>query len=122
MNVFAIFADGTVVTPRITGTILEGVTRDSIIDLLRDSNREVVERDIELEELRAGISRGEIVELFACGTAAVITPVARLVSPDFDLTVGEGDPGQVTMSLRERLTGIQYGRRDDAFGWMRTVG
>jgi len=121
MNVFAVFADGTVATPRVTGTILEGVTRDSIIDLLRDSGREVVERDIELEELRAGVSRDEIVELFACGTAAVVTPVARLVSPDFDLTVGEGDPGEVTMSVRERLTGIQYGRVEDAFGWMRAV-
>ncbi len=121
MNVFAVLADGTVVTPRVTGTILEGITRDSIIDLLRDSGREVVERDIELEELRAGVSRGEVVELFACGTAAVVTPVARLVSPDFDLTVGEGDPGEVTMSLRERLTGIQYGRVGDTFGWMRAV-
>lgn len=121
MNVFVVFADGTVVTPRVTGTILEGVTRDSIIDLLRDSAREVIERDIELEELRAGIARGEIVELFACGTAAVVTPVARLVSPDFDLTVGDGDPGEVTMSVRDRLTGIQYGRRDDTFGWMRAV-
>jgi branched-chain amino acid aminotransferase len=121
MNVFAVFADGTVVTPRITGTILEGVTRDSIIDLLRDSGRTVMERDIELEELRAGVSRGSIVELFACGTAAVVTPVARLVSPDFDLTVGEGDPGDVTMSVRERLTGIQYGREPDSFHWMRAV-
>jgi branched-chain amino acid aminotransferase len=121
MNVFAVFADGTVVTPRITGTILEGVTRDSIIDLLRDSGRTVMERDIELEELRAGISRGSIVELFACGTAAVVTPVARLVSPDFDLTVGEGDPGDVTMSVRERLTGVQYGREADSFHWMRAV-
>lgn len=121
MNVFAVLADGSVVTPRVTGTILEGVTRDSIIDLLRDRGREVVERDIELEELRAGVSRGEVVELFACGTAAVVTPVARLVSPDFDLTVGEGAPGEVTMSVRERLTGIQYGRVEDTFGWMRTV-
>ena len=122
MNVFAVLADGSVVTPRVTGTILEGVTRDSIIDLLRHDGREVVERDIELEELRAGVSRGEVVEVFACGTAAVVTPVARLVSPDFDLTVGEGEPGEVTMTVRERLTGIQYGRFDDAFGWMRTVG
>lgn len=121
MNVFAVFADGSVVTPRVTGTILEGVTRGSIIDLLRHDGREVVERDVELEELRAGVSRGEVMEVFACGTAAVVTPVARLVSPDFDLTVGAGEPGQVTMAVRERLTGIQYGRVDDAFGWMQTV-
>ncbi len=122
MNVFAVLADGSVVTPRVTGTILEGVTRDSIIDLLRDAGRDVVERDIELEELRAGVASGEVVELFACGTAAVVTPVARLVSPEFDLTVGGGEPGEVTMAVRDRLTGIQYGRVEDAFGWMRTVG
>jgi branched-chain amino acid aminotransferase len=121
MNVFAVLADGSVLTPRVTGTILEGVTRDSIIDLLRDAGHTVVERDVELEELRAGIASGEVVEFFACGTAAVVTPVARLVSPDFDLTVGEGEPGEVTMAMREQLTGIQYGRVTDTFGWMRTI-
>ena len=122
MNVFAVLSDGSILTPRLTGTILEGVTRDSIIEVLRDAGHEVVERDIELEELRAGVSRGEVAELFACGTAAVVTPVARLVSPDFDLTVGEGEPGKVTMAVRERLTDIQYGRAADALGWMRSVG
>jgi branched-chain amino acid aminotransferase len=122
MNVFAMMADGSVVTPRLTGTILEGVTRDSVIALLCDGGHDVVERDIELEELRAAIASGQVVELFACGTAAVVTPVARLVSPDFDLTVGKGEPGAVTMAVRERLTGIQYGRAEDIFGWMRTVG
>jgi len=121
MNVFAVMADGSVITPRLTGTILEGVTRNSVIGLLCDEGHDVVERDLELEELRAGVARDEVVEFFACGTAAVVTPVARLVSPDFDLTVGEGKPGAVTMAVRERLTGIQYGRADDVFGWMRAV-
>jgi branched-chain amino acid aminotransferase len=121
MNLFAVLKDGSVLTPRLTGTILEGVTRDAVITLLADAGHKVIERDIELEELRVKVSSGEVDEIFACGTAAVITPVGRLVSPDFDYTVGSGDSGEVTMALRERLTGIQYGRVEDAHGWMRTV-
>ncbi|WP_062072463.1 branched-chain amino acid aminotransferase [Demequina sediminicola] len=121
MNVFAVRRDGTIWTPRVTGTILEGVTRASVIELLRTEGREVIERDISLEELRAGIADGSVVELFACGTAAVITPIARLVSPDFDELVADGGPGALTMHLRGRLTDIQYGRADDVHGWMRRV-
>ncbi len=121
MNVFAVRRDGSVWTPRITGTILEGVTRASVIELLRAAGREVVERDIALDELRAGIEDGSVVEAFACGTAAVVTPIARLVSPDFDVLVGDGGAGAVTSWLRETLTDIQYGRADDALGWMRRV-
>lgn len=121
MNLFAVLKDGTVLTPRLTGTILEGITRDSVSQLLTDAGHGVVERDIELEELRAGVASGEVVEVFACGTAAVVTPVARLVSPDFDLTVGSGESGPVAMAVRERLTGIQYGTAEDVHGWMRTV-
>ena len=121
MNVFAVRGDGSVLTPRITGTILEGVTRASVIELLRAEGREVVERDISLAELREAIADGSVTEAFACGTAAVITPIARLVSPDHDTLVGDGGPGTVTMELRERLTDIQYGRADDVLGWMRRV-
>jgi len=121
MNLFAVMKDGSIITPRLTGTILEGITRDAVITLLRDAGHDVIERDIELEELRKGVSRGDVEEVFACGTAAVITPVGRLVAPDFDNTVGSGESGRVTMALRERLTGIQYGRVEDVHGWMRTV-
>ncbi|WP_084077683.1 branched-chain amino acid aminotransferase [Demequina sp. NBRC 110057] len=121
MNVFAVRRDGSVWTPRVTGTILEGVTRASVIELLRSEGREVVERDISLAELRAGIDDGSVVEAFACGTAAVITPIARLVSPDFDVIVGDGGAGAITSWLRETLTDIQYGRAEDRFGWMRQV-
>ncbi|MFW2513325.1 branched-chain amino acid aminotransferase [Demequina sp. SO4-13] len=122
MNVFAVRRDGTIWTPRVTGTILEGVTRSSVIELLRAEGREVNERDISLTELREGIADGSVVEAFACGTAAVVTPIARLVSPDHDVVVGDGGPGVVTMALRQRLTDIQYGRADDLMGWMRRVG
>ncbi|MDE0572716.1 branched-chain amino acid aminotransferase [Demequina sp. B12] len=121
MNVFAVRRDGTIWTPRVTGTILEGVTRASVLQLLRDEGRDVVERDISLDDLRAGIEDGSVVELFACGTAAVITPMARLVSPDFDVVVADGGPGALTMRLRGRLTDIQYGRAEDPYGWMRRV-
>ena len=88
---------------------------------MRDAGHKVVERDIDLEELRTRVSSGDVDEIFACGTAAVVTPVGRLVSPDFDYTVGSGDSGEVTMALRDRLMGIQYGRAEDVHGWMRTV-
>jgi branched-chain amino acid aminotransferase len=122
MNVFAVRSDGSVLTPRLTGTILEGVTRSSVMTLLKESGREVEERDITLDELRAGIESGEIAEVFACGTAAVVTPLGSLKSPDFDVTVGTGEAGPVTMSVRERLTDIYYGRADDSHGWMRRIG
>ena len=121
MNLLVVMRDGSVVTPRLTGTILAGVTRESLLELLRDEGREVVERDLPLEELRDGVESGEVAEVFACGTAAVIVPVGRLVSPTFFVEVGDGGPGAVTMAVRERLVGIQYGRVEDSFGWMRVV-
>jgi branched-chain amino acid aminotransferase len=121
MNIVIVMRDGSVVTPRLTGTILEGVTRESVLAMLRDEGADVVERDVALEELRAGIVSGEVAEVFACGTAAAIVPVGRLVSPAFDVSVSGGEPGAVTMAVRERLLGLQYGRVEDAFGWMRVV-
>jgi branched-chain amino acid aminotransferase len=122
MNVFAVRADGTVITPRLTGTILEGVTRSSVITLLEESGHAVQERDIALDELRPGIESGEIAEVFACGTAAVVTPLGSLKSPDFDVVVGDGSAGPVTMAIRETLTDIYYGRAADTHGWMRRIG
>ena len=112
------FADGRVATPALTGSILEGVTRSSIITLLREEGREVDEGSIRLDELQAGLASGAIAELFACGTAAVVTPVGRLAGEDFDLTVGDGGTGAVTAAVRARLTDIQYGRAADPHGWL----
>jgi branched-chain amino acid aminotransferase len=122
MNVFVVRRDGTVETPRLTGTILEGVTRDSILRLLRDGGATVVERDIPMAELLAGIASGEVTEVFACGTAAVVTPLGRLKGVGLDAVVGDGAAGVVTMQVRQVLTDIQYGRVDDPYGWMRVVG
>ena len=121
MNVFMVSASGTVTTPALSGTILEGVTRSSVIALLRASGREVIERSIPLAELRAGLQDGSVAEVFACGTAAVVTPIGRLAAEDFDLMVGDGGTGPVTAGIRSALTDIQYGRAADPHGWMHRI-
>ena len=118
MNIFVVFADGSVATPALTGSILEGVTRSSIIALLRDRGIDVTERTITLDDLRAGLISGAVAEIFACGTAAVITPIGRLAGEGFDHEVADGGAGELTMSIRTELTDIQYGRREDTHGWM----
>ncbi|QOR69570.1 branched-chain amino acid aminotransferase [Ruania alkalisoli] len=118
MNVLLVMGDGSVHTPALTGTILAGVTRRSVLDLLAQDGREVVERTITLAEVLDGLRRGTVTEVLACGTAAVITPIGRLAGEGFDVTVADGAPGPVTTELHERLTGIQYGRCDDTYRWL----
>ena len=118
MNVFVVHADGSVATPPVSGSILEGVTRSSIIQLLSDAGHAVSERELPLAEVRAGLADGSIAEVFACGTAAVITPIGRLASDDFDLQVGDGQAGAVTSQIRAELTDIQYGRAADRHNWL----
>lgn len=118
MNIFVVKDDGTIETPTLTGTILEGVTRSSILQLAADRGHQIVERRISLEELLAGITDGTVTEVFACGTAAVITPIGRLKSGSFDVELAQGRPGELTMSLREELTGIQTGAVEDRHGWL----
>jgi len=118
MNVVVVHADGSVVTPAVSGTILEGVTRSSILTLLQEAGHEVAERPVLLDELRQGLADGSVTEVFACGTAAVMTPIGRLASDDFDLVVGDGQAGPVTMRIRQQLTDVQYGRAADTHGWM----
>lgn len=118
MNLFVVGADRTVSTPALTGSILEGVTRSSILELVTARGYDVQERTITLAEVRQGLEDGSIVELFACGTAAVLTPIGRLAGEGFDLTVGDGTSGELTMSVREELTDIQNGKRPDTHGWM----
>ena len=117
MNVFFVYADGHIATPAI-GTILEGITRTSVIRLAEDRGHAVEERRVSIDEWRSGVESGEIVEVFACGTAAVITPIAHLKARDFEIGRRDAEAGALTMSLREELTDIQYGRRADHHGWM----
>lgn len=118
MNVVVIGKDGTASTPRLNGSILEGVTRSSILTLLAEQGLDVQERDISLTELVDGVRSGEVTEVFACGTAAVVTPIGRLAGTDFDVTVGDGEAGPLTRDVHAQLTGIQYGTREDTHGWL----
>ncbi len=118
MNLYFVMDDGSVVTPELTGTILEGVTRDSILTLLDDQGHKVEERRVGVEEWQQGTRSGRIREVFACGTAAVVTPVGRLVAADGEWAVGEGGTGEVTARVRQALLDVQYGRVEDRYGWL----
>ncbi|MEO6144295.1 MAG: branched-chain amino acid aminotransferase [Dermatophilaceae bacterium] len=122
MNLFFVFRDGSIVTPELTGTILEGVTRSSIIDLAQDLDRKVDERRISMDEWRDGAASGDIAEVFACGTAAVVTPIGRLAWQGGEVVIGDhdvnGGVGPVTASIRQTLLDVQYGRVADSRGWL----
>jgi len=125
MNLFFVFGSGgsaRLVTPELSGSLLPGITRDSLLQLAGDAGFAVEERKIDVAEWRKGVASGEITEVFACGTAAVITPVARVKSDEGEFTVGDGSPGEVTMALRDTLTGIQRGLFADTHGWMTRLG
>ncbi len=120
MNLFFVTRDGLLVTPELTGTILEGVTRSSILRVGSDLGLTPQERRISLEEWKDGVRSGEITEVFACGTAAVLTPVGELKweGGSVDHRRGDGGVGEVTRTIRQRLLDIQYGRAEDPYGWM----
>ena len=121
MNVYLITRDGQLVTPELSGTILEGVTRDSILTLAGEFGLTPVERRIGVAELLEGLDSGQVSELFACGTAAVVTPIGLLKSEAGSHQVGTGETGATTAALRSRLLDIQYGRAEDRYGWLRRV-
>ncbi|MEJ3744255.1 branched-chain amino acid aminotransferase [Actinomycetes bacterium KLBMP 9797] len=121
MNVFFVYDDGTLVTPPLTGTILPGITRDAIITLARDAGRTVEERPVSIDEWRAEAASGRLREVFACGTAAVVTPIGVVRTPDSEIVAGDGGAGEVTMSLRQQLVDIQRGRATDPYGWVHRV-
>ncbi len=121
MNLFFVQSDGSIVTPSLSGSILEGITRDSIITLAGDLGHDVVERQVSIDEWRDGCADGTITEVFACGTAAVVTPVRSLKWPDGQVVASDGEAGKVTMDLRSALIDIQYGRAEDRHGWLEKV-
>lgn len=122
MNLFFVYGkgkDARVVTPQLTGTLLPGVTRDSLLTLAAELGYQADEVKITIDEWRAGCASGEITESFACGTAAVITPVGSVDSKNSGTwTIGDGQPGEITMKLREALVNIQTGRAEDTHNWM----
>jgi branched-chain amino acid aminotransferase len=117
MNVVLVYGDGTLVTPELNDSILDGVTRNSIIELAHDLGHKVDERKVSVAEWREGVSSGDVVEVFACGTAAVITPIGELKWHAGSVR-GAADAGPVTRRLRSSLLDIQYGRVEDPHGWM----
>jgi branched-chain amino acid aminotransferase len=108
-------------TPALTGTMLPGITRDSLLTLGPDLGFPTEEGRISVADWRAQCESGELTEVFACGTAAVITPVGKVKSAEGEWTIGDGTAGPVTMRLREELVGIQYGQRPDPYGWVHKI-
>ena len=117
MNIVLVYKDGSIVTP-LSDSILPGITRDSVLQLAEERGHTVTRRPVTIDEWREGFASGEIVEAFACGTAAVITPIGMVKAEDFTIGSADAVAGELTMSLREELTDIQYGRRPDTHGWM----
>lgn len=125
MNLFFVFGSGEdarVVTPELSGSLLAGVTRDSILTLAAEHGYAVEERRISTEEWEKKVESGELTEVFACGTAAVITPVGSVKHAEGSFTINGGRGGEVSMRLRGALTAIQRGTAPDAHGWLTKLG
>jgi branched-chain amino acid aminotransferase len=121
MNIFFVFADGSLQTPPLDGTILRGVTRDSLIRLARDMGLEVREENYGIDEWKADAGSGRLTEAFACGTAAVVTPIGRVKGKDGEFTIGGQSVGPTTLRLRSALLDIQRGAIPDPYGWVELV-
>ncbi len=128
MNLFFVYRDAgddgpiRLVTPALTGTMLPGVVRDSLLTLAPDLGITVEEGRLSVDDWRKGCADGTLTEVFACGTAAVIAPVGHVKSRHGDWPVGDGRPGPTTLRLRQALLDLQYGRSPDPHGWMRRIG
>lgn len=124
MNLYFVKGSGisaTVVTPKLTGTLLAGITRDSILSVAADLGYKVEEVMISVEDWHKGVESGEITEIFACGTAAVVSPVGSAKSAMGTWVTGDGNPGPITMQIRNTLLGIQHGTFEDSHHWLRKV-
>jgi branched-chain amino acid aminotransferase len=124
MNLAFVFGSGDrarLITPALTGTLLPGITRDSLLRLAKDLGYGTEERRVSVEEWRKGNADGTVTEVFACGTAAVITPVGEVKSKHGGWTIAGGQPGPVTMRLRAALVDIQRGSAPDRYGWRHPV-
>ena len=120
MNLYFVKGSGkgaTVITPKLTGTLLPGITRDSILTVAKDLGYKVEEVMLSIDDWRDGVASGEITEIFACGTAAVVSAVGAAKSEFGTWTTGDGKPGPITMQIRETLLGIQHGVIEDKHGW-----
>lgn len=121
MNLYFVYGSGKdakIRTPELTGTLLPGITRESLLTVAADLGYDAETARISVEDWKADVASGAITEVFACGTAAVITPVGTVKSANGEWTHGDGTPGPITMELRDALTGIQSGLRPDTHNWM----
>jgi branched-chain amino acid aminotransferase len=118
MNVFFVFSDGSIQTPPLTGTILPGITRASLITLARELGLTVREEPYAIDQWQVDAQSGRLVEAFACGTAAVVTPIGKVKGRTHEFTIGDGNLGPVTARLKSGLLDIQNGRVPDDFGWL----
>jgi branched-chain amino acid aminotransferase len=124
MNLFFVYgsdADGRILTPALSGSLLPGITRDSLLRLAPTLGIHAAEGRMSVSQWRADCAAGSLDEVFACGTAAVITPVGSVDGASGGWTIGTGGPGPVSLRLKEELIGIQYGHRPDPFGWVYKV-
>ena len=124
MNLMFVYGSGEnveIVTPELSGSLLPGITRESLLQVAQDLGYKVTERRITAEEWQRDAESGAMSEAFACGTAAVITPVGHVLSDSADFQVNGNEAGEITMTLREHLTGIQRGAVEDTHGWLHTL-
>ncbi len=124
MNLCFVYGSGSsarLLTPALTGTLLPGITRDSLLKMAPDLGIPVEEGRISTDEWQAGCASGEITEVFGCGTAAIISPVGTVKGEGKEWIIGDGEPGPISMKLREELLGIQYGTRPDPYGWIHKI-
>ncbi|MBN2228883.1 MAG: branched-chain amino acid aminotransferase [Candidatus Thorarchaeota archaeon] len=117
MNLFVRF-DDELATPPLTGSILAGITRDSVLTITKDMGMNVKERSISIDEVIEGLDSGKVIEMFGCGTAAIIAPVGSLWYKGKPYAVSNGKTGELTQHLFDELTGIQSGEREDRYGWI----
>jgi branched-chain amino acid aminotransferase len=118
MNVFFVFADGSIQTPPLSGTILAGITRESLITLARDMGLIVREEPYSIDQWQDDAKSGRLLESFACGTAAVVAPIGEVKGRKHRFSIGDGGPGPITERLKSALTDIQFGRAPDTHGWL----
>ncbi len=109
--------DGEIVTPMLSGSILPGITRMSCIEVLKNKGFKVAERLLSIDELAEALENGKLEEAWGCGTAAVVSPIGELCYKGKKFPVNNGEIGQVTQMLYDTLTGIQWGKIEDTFGW-----
>lgn len=121
MNIFFVMDDGSVITPPLSGTILPGITRDSIIEIARSLGIQVKEAPYSLDQWRADAKSARLREAFACGTAAVVAGIGEVVTASGSFRMGEGVTGPVSQQLKARLIGIQRGTVEDPRGWVRRL-